>query len=724
MNAHDLVLLGGGHAHVLAIRDFAMRPIPGVRITLISEQTLTPYSGMLPGYIAGHYGFSETHIDLNQLCQRCGVRWIPARANGLDLAAQRVLLDDSAPVSFDWLSLDTGSRPDTSTVGAAQHAVGVKPVSGFAARWEHLLKQVHHHDGAPLSVGIVGAGAGGVELSLAIAHRLRDVNGLQLHLIFPGDAPLDDYPPRVVAAVESALRQHRVRLHPGFRVDRVHADAVEDNAGRRVDLDHTLWCTAASAPAWPGEAGLTTDARGFVTVDAYLRSVSHPSVFAAGDIAHMPFDPRPKAGVYAVRQAPWLTDNLRRAATGQPLKPIRLQRQFLSLLSLGSKRAVGTRHGLSLEGKTVWWLKDRIDRAFMDRVNRAGGDMPMPAPSAADDTGAMHCAGCASKLGPEVIAGSLATLPLYANPAVQPALAQAEDAARWQPTAGSEAVQSLDGFRAFTRDEYRFGQIAVNHALSDLYAMGATPVSALVWSSLGFSHPRLQARDHQRTLAGVAQALEAQRCVLAGGHSSQGCESHLGLAVTGELDGTNAIAKSGAQPGDWLLLTKALGTGVILAADMRGRAPAQSIEAAFAQMLIANQDASEALSTAHALTDVTGFGLLGHLLEMLDASNMAATLWLDQIPAIPGARELLAEGLRSSLAPSLEHLVARTNGACNKTDSALLIDPQTSGGLLAAVPGDVGNSLLQANPGWTHIGEVTPAADPDIRVNLNSTGSI
>ena len=147
-----------------------MKPIPDVRLTLISEQTLTPYSGMLPGYIAGHYTLAETHIDLNRLCRWANVRWIKGRVGNIDPEAQQVIVG-SRVVSYDKLSIDIGSTPDLSVPGAATYAVGVKPVSHFTRTWEQLLDS--SLDGGT-EWGVIGAGAGGVELVLAMAHRLRD----------------------------------------------------------------------------------------------------------------------------------------------------------------------------------------------------------------------------------------------------------------------------------------------------------------------------------------------------------------------------------------------------------------------------------------------------------------------------------------------------------------------------------------------------------------------
>ncbi|MBL4671716.1 MAG: hypothetical protein JKX81_05610, partial [Arenicella sp.] len=169
MFTKDLLLLGGGHTHVLLIKALAMQAITGVRVTLVSEKLLTPYSGMLPGFVAGHYSLAETNIDLNQLCRRAGVRWIQARCNGIDPDLKCAYLEGQADIEFDVLSIDIGSTPDQRITGASEFAVGVKPIAGFQRRWNSLLQTLGSAPtNQPLSQqsvekinwGVIGAGAG------------------------------------------------------------------------------------------------------------------------------------------------------------------------------------------------------------------------------------------------------------------------------------------------------------------------------------------------------------------------------------------------------------------------------------------------------------------------------------------------------------------------------------------------------------------------------------
>lgn len=363
MNNQDLVLIGGGHTHVLVIRALAKRPIPGVRLTLVSDKTLTPYSGMLPGYVAGHYSEEQTTINLDQLCRDSGVRWVNARANLLDPEDKTVSLEGQASVSYDILSIDIGSTPDLRVTGAKEFALGVKPIAKFQQRWSKLLQRSSENIAGDW--GVIGAGAGGVELVLAMAHRLQEQHDLKFHLIYRGSSILPGYPSRVVSIVEKKLRDYRVSLHADFSVAEVTEHGIESQQGEQLALDESIWCTGATGSPWLARSGLDCTEKNFIRVNQYLQSCSHPTIFAAGDIAEMVEDPRPKAGVYAVRQAPYLEENLRRVFADEPLRPIKLQNEFLSLLSLGDKEAVASRNGLAVKGRWVWCWKDYIDGKFM-----------------------------------------------------------------------------------------------------------------------------------------------------------------------------------------------------------------------------------------------------------------------------------------------------------------------------------------------------------------------
>lgn len=373
----DLVLVGGGHTHVAALKKFALRPVPGVRVTLLSRDLQAPYSGMLPGYIAGHYSFGEAHIDLARLCRFAGVRFFHDEVTGLDPVRKRLSCRARPDVNYDVLSINVGSAPDISAVcGAAAHVTPVKPIDGFVDHWQSLCERLIARQG-DARIGMVGAGAGGVELTLAIQCRLQQLLGasrsdcprLEFHLFTDASDVLVTHNRGVRARFRRVLAERNINVHTGHKVTAVRAGALQCANGATFALDEMLWATRARAQAWPATAGMEVDEQGFIKVNNTLESVSQPNIFAAGDIAHIISYPRPKSGVFAVRQGAPLSLNLRNRLLGRPLKPYFPQREFLSLISTGDKYAIASRSWWSLEGHWVWRWKDRIDRRFVRKYN-------------------------------------------------------------------------------------------------------------------------------------------------------------------------------------------------------------------------------------------------------------------------------------------------------------------------------------------------------------------
>ena len=468
-----------------------------------------------------------------------------------------------------------------------------------------------------------------------------------------------------------------------------------------------VWATAAAPPPWPAASGLAVDEAGFIAVDATLQSTSHPGVFAAGDVAAVRDHPREKAGVFAVRQGAPLAANLRRALLGKTLRPFHPQRRFLSLISTGDRYAVASRGRWSAEGAWVWRWKDRIDRRFMRRfadlpemegeaarARRAPAVPPGLAPPAVVrelSVVAMRCGGCGSKVGATLLDRVVARLEPVRRDDVVVGLDAPDDAAVEALPPGKLLVQSVDAFRAMIDDPWLFGRITANHCLSDLYAMGAEPRSALAIVTVPHGIESKMEVLLEDLLSGAVAVLNDGGAALVGGHTSEGAEVQLGLSVSGSIDPDRILRKGGLRPGDRLVLTKPIGTGTLLAADMRGRAKARWVDGAIRAMLQSNRDAAGAVRAhgGRSCTDVTGFGLLGHLVEMTKASGVDVRVALDAVPILEGAADTAARGLLSSLQPQnvrLRRAVANVQTAGTDPRYPLLFDPQTAGGLLAGVP--------------------------------------
>ncbi|CAN1210511.1 FAD-dependent oxidoreductase [Tumidithrix helvetica PCC 7403] len=391
----ELVLMGGGHSHAIALRLLGMLPLSGVRLTLITDVLHAPYSGMLPGHISGFYDFETCHINLLDLAKFAKANLILDRAVGLDLSNQRVLCERNSPVTFDWLSIDIGSTPATMAIpGAAAYTIPAKPVPLFLAQWEKFLAALQSDRAIPpdrpLRVGIVGGGAGGVELSLAIATRLETIfqaKGLsaaqvEMHLFHRQPTLMAGYSARIGDRLCQLLTQRGIHLHLQESVSAVIPESeypCDPNtwdlpkillcqSGLTVICDRIFWVTHATAPQWIQQTGLATDEQGFILIDNTLRSVSHPEIFATGDIANMIKNPRPKAGVFAVRQGKPLFDNLRRVSLGRLPVPFYPQKRHLALIGTGKGEAVAVWGNFCVGPSTaLWHWKDWLDRQFMEQ---------------------------------------------------------------------------------------------------------------------------------------------------------------------------------------------------------------------------------------------------------------------------------------------------------------------------------------------------------------------
>lgn len=733
----DLVLIGGGHSHAIALRMLGMQPLPGVRLTLISDVSHTPYSGMLPAYVAGLYEFDDCHIDLRPLSQFAGATLVLDRAIGLDLQQNQVLLAGHPPIRFDWLSIDIGSTPATTQVPGADLVTPVKPISQFLQSWDRLVQRVQQQPTMPIRVAIVGGGAGGVELALSVQARLLKLyrSAQQsitpvVHLVHRGDRLIPERSRWVGKKLAQILRQRGVALHCSETVVAVQSIAdgkhLYCQSGLQLDCDEILWVTQAAAADWLSKSGLATDDRGFILVDDTLQSISHRQVFAAGDVATMVKTPRPKAGVFAVRQGKPLVENLRRAIQTEPLQPFRPQQEFLILIGTADRSALASRGNWAIGPYPwLWRWKDAIDRRFMRQFSELPKMAAGPGDRSATPTLPMPCAGCGSKVGSAILSRTLTRLRQAEStdrPALNPTsvllgLEAADDAAVLQLPPDRALVQTVDYFRAIVADPFLFGQIGTQHCLSDLFAMGASAHSALAIVSLPYATAAKLEETLYQLLSGVIQTLTAAGAVLLGGHTTEATELALGLSCNG-LAAPDRLWKNGnLQVGQALILTKALGTGTLFAAEMQRRAKGRWIEAAIESMVQSNQVAATSFRQhgTTACTDITGFGLIGHLWEMLQASQVAARLTLDAIPALPGALDTLQQGIVSSLQPQnlrVAQQIARLDQAQLHPLFPLLFDPQTSGGLLGAVPieqaTDCVATLRAAGYAAAQIGEVLP----------------
>lgn len=710
--AFEIVLLGVGHTNAHLLRQWRMRPLPGARLTCLSNFPLAAYSGMLPGVLAGRYPPAAMEIDLVRFCASAGARLLLEEATGIDIERRLVLLAGRPPLPFDALVIGAGSVPSRTGLQAEDELLlPIKPMQNFVERLtKRVMSLLQNSPGSPLRVSIVGGGAGGVEIAFclpALIRRLAPQAQLQLTLIDAHERILPGASARTAKWVLKQLERRGVGVVTGRRVVRATGAELELDQGEKIPADLCLWAAGAVAPPLFARFDLPRDARGFLLTAATLQTSDprQPPIFAVGDSGTIQGENLPKAGVYAVRQGPILWENLQRLQRGEPLLPYQPQRRFLKLLNLGDGAALGEYSGWPFQGRWVMRWKDRIDRNFMAMYQNY--QPPMPAenrpPRGAQPAEPMRCLGCGGKIAADVLRRALDRVNSDLLAQGGEPLA-ADDAALVPLTAHSGQPPSVavttDFFTAPLEDAWLSGRIAALHAASDLLAKGAQPVAAVALATLPAGPDARQEQTLYELLAGGVRELTALNCRLVGGHTIAGDALTIGFTLLGE-PGPRWLAKSGVRPGDALVLTKPLGTGVLLAALRQAQLPARFYEPLLQTLLQSNLPASEMLLRhgATAATDVTGFGLIGHLLEMLEPAGCDAQLVLGAIPFLPGALELTAQGVVSTLVPANRRRIAQLEfpeADRSRPEFGLLFDPQTSGGLLAALPGERAEEYVRA----------------------------
>ncbi|MBO0904394.1 FAD-dependent oxidoreductase [Jiella sonneratiae] len=369
---HDIVLVGGGHAHLFVLEAFAKRPLDDVRLTLVAREAFAPYSGMLPGRVSGQYPIDAGEIDLQRLAGRAGARFIHAAATAIDCGRREVAVEGHPPIPYSLLSLDIGIVPDVSAIGGAEaHGLLVKPISTFRQRFERLVDGLD--DGRIRHLAVVGGGPAGFELAQALRRRANFSAACKGHnvaiTLAAGTTLLAGLPERARRLARHSLQDAGIGCIEGARVASIGPGRVVLDDGRQIDADEAIVTTAAAAPALFRDAGLAVDGGGFLAVRPTLESASDDRIFGAGDCVGLLGQERPKAGVFAVREGVVLAENLRRAALGRPLRRYRAQKAHLMLLALSDGDAIAVRGRLALQSSIAFRLKDWIDRGFVDRFS-------------------------------------------------------------------------------------------------------------------------------------------------------------------------------------------------------------------------------------------------------------------------------------------------------------------------------------------------------------------
>lgn len=663
------ILAGAGNAHLRLLRALAMDPLPGVEVTLVNRTSRIVYSAMLPRVIAGELRREEIEIDLSRFCDRHGFHFRVGEIASHDAARRELSVKPHGRLPYDFLSVSVGSqvrRPPG--LPQAEHVLEIKPLDAFAENLERAIARRYRR------WVIVGGGASGCEIALALAKRLQ--NGAEVTLLNAGGALVSKWPSGARRRIEKALKGAGVTVRPSADVERGDSDRLHLTNGDVVPYEVCILATPGGPPTVLAQLSLPQTENGFLSTDETL--LAAPGIFAAGDCIQIRGkETLPRNGVYAVRQGETLHATMMALLAGRGPAIYRPQKRTLNLFNLADGRALLTYGRRSWSGKALLRWKERIDRKWL-----AGFQMSGTMPSG--EMGPMRCGGCGSKVPAGVLRSALGKLEIASRPEVLAHCQSGEDVGVHQPPPNRVEVQTIDFFKSFVDDARLFGELSAIHALNDVHAVNAEPWTALAVCSLPFANAEKQQELLAEMLTGANAVLKEHRTTLTGGHTSEAESLGMGLCVTGYAEANRLFRKHSPKPGEVLLLTKPLGTGALLAALMRNIGQADWYEKLFQEMRRSNATAARIFSE-HAVTsctDISGFGLCGHLKEMIGDSPMRVHLEAREVPLYAGFEQVAREGILSTLHPANRADAQSLEGT---HFPEWLFDPQTCGGLLAAL---------------------------------------
>ena len=722
LGRNTIVLLGAGHTNAHVLRMWKMKPIENAQLVCVSNYPIATYSGMMPGVLAGQYSVPEMEIDLVRYCASAGVRLVLGNVTGIDREQRELQFTDRPPLAYEYLSVGVGSRPTTKGVEVKDGSklVAVKPMQSFLERLQAHLQTTAQSPTKP-RIAIVGGGIGSIEIAFCLHRRIKDnPESLGLNAGQQVEITLLTGAKRVGAGlidstqdrVKTAFDLHGLKQQTGSRVKTIDGQQLQLTDGTSHEFDLIIWATSAVAPELLSVFDLDVDDRGFLKTRPTLQTISDDNIFVVGDSGTMVDFDLPKAGVFAVRQGPVLWDNLQRSVWNRKLTSYQPQRSFLKLINTADGKTIAERGKRSFYAGWCWYLKNRIDQKFM-RMYQDYTPMAMATPAPSSDEDAMRCLGCGGKIGSKMLSSILDELDVPQHPDVIIGLDQPDDAAIVR-TQDNQVTVTTDFFASPLDDPYLSGRIAVLNSVSDCFVMGAQPTGALAMVQLPLGHPRAQQQVMRELMAGAVEELNRSGAVIVGGHSIEGPRLIAGFTVLGNQL-SDPKTKGMLKPGDQLILTKPIGSGVLLAALMQGKLAAKNYQPMIESMLKSNQVALKLIEKFGilAMTDVTGFGLAGHAAEMLKASQCSATIRMDDVPRLQGCQELIEAGVESTLAPENRFAADKVKLSVPESSRyASLYDPQTCGGLLLGISSGAVTEALEflTSEGFESsavIGEVT-----------------
>ena len=690
---NDLVLIGGGHSHLSVLMKLSKKPLNGNRITLITNEIDTPYSGMIPGYIEGIYSWRDSHIDLYRLCLKLNVRFIHAEVERVSAYEKEIYFKDRPKIKFDVLSINTGIQSNNREIkGAAKYCLPVKPISKLT---NNFLNKITNFK----SIAFIGGGAGSVELALAIKKRFLNINqDIKITIITGKRGLLSTFPQKTKLTSLKTLEKFKIDIIEYKRVLEVKPKQIILSDKSMLKIDKAILSTNSMTPKWLAKSDILLTKDNYILVNKSFQT-NYKYVFASGDVIDFNNQNLKKAGVFAVRSGKPLAINIRKFILGKKLVEYKFNKNYLALIGTSKRSAIATKYNLTFNSRFFFYLKKYIDQNFIKKFSdfRIRKKFTLDAlktdvlnifvkhkEKITDENDIMQCKGCAAKV------------PLNALKQALPKdiVSTSEDAVRvpGQP----ELYQTVDMISSIITDPFLLGKIAANHSISDMVSVNSKITSAMMILQLPLSKTEINSRDLEQVLLGANEIFKTIDCPLIGGHTMIGKDKDpiIGFSILGQKQKKIKIMKNRRKikTKDLLILTEKIGSGLIFAGINNYLIDSYFQIDVIKQMIKGNLNFGKISNHLNILsmTDITGFGLANHLLNLIkrDNSKTGLTIYPNKIPLFEGVNECLNKDIKSSLFKS-NYDIAQKDIIYKRDKSKLdniLYDPQTVGGIAFIIP--------------------------------------
>jgi selenide,water dikinase len=685
-----LVLIGAGHSNIQVLKHLTMRKYEGLQTILINNGYSSLYSGMMPGLIENYYKFEDVSIDIPKLCKNSETIFINDEVVKLDEKKNYIYFKNHPPIKYNVLSLNVGSRSKTDKLNISKDAkiIKVKPISDLHNQIiliEDLIRKEKF-----ISCSIIGGGVAGIEIAFALNSRFK--NNIKL-TVFSNQKYLENsINPQSLKKILKLLDERNINFI-NSEILSVQDKYIEDKNKNKYPTNISFISTGAMSLSWVVNSSLNLDQDGFIKVNHHLQSENYKNIFATGDIASLNYAKRPKSGVMAVRQGEQLKKNIFKFLLGKNLSAFKPQSHWLYLIGTGNQSAVLNWRNISINGNLVWKLKEFIDRRFIKKFSFNGPmtnskkkiRLPLSIKVQNQINLKMRCEGCGSKL-------SKNNLLSYLNHSNSKNLEILSDSASIS-LSDKELIQSIDHIKYFSdMDPYVFGRIAYLHSQNDILSSGSKVNSFSV--SLGLPHHEDLAQKFylEFFMQGIIHESNIDKSLLASGHTYTSDEP----GITLNMNGTKILdtSKDQAKENDLIYLTKPLGVGFLMSAFVNNaKGVSTSIyEKVLDNMLISNKKAYEISKNFNGktLTDISGFGLAAHLIDICLNSNLTANLILNKKIIIAECLSELklfqSSAYEDNRESSIHHIKMMSEKNLDISNlSKILFDPQTSGPLLISI---------------------------------------